>query len=76
VTRGTERDVPDEVRRRLTLERRRRTIEYGYRVCGLWRGDDLAGAPRVCVMPHGHQTSPHRDADGEDFEPDPLRWLG
>jgi len=53
--------------REVTQERRRRTVEYGYRVCGLWDGGLLDGRPRICVMPHGHQTSPHRDADGEDL---------
>lgn len=49
-------------------ERRRRTIEFGYRVCGLVEGVGVDGRPRICVMPRGHQTSPHRDADGIDFE--------
>jgi len=48
-------------------ERRRRTKEYGYRVCGLWDGGVLEGHPRICVMPRGHESSPHRDADGEDL---------
>ena len=48
-------------------ERRRRTREFGYRVCGMWRGDELDGHPRICVQPRGHQTSPHRDAEGEDL---------
>lgn len=50
-----------------TLERRRRTIEYGYRVCGLWLGDLLGDRPRICVMPMGHSSSPHRDIEGEDL---------
>lgn len=53
-----------------TAERRRRTIEYGYRVCGHWEGELLGGRPRICVMPVGHDTSPHRDALGDDFATD------
>ena len=71
----TDRATDDVVRWRLMAERRRRTVEFGYRICGLWRGDDLGEVPRVCVMPKGHRTSPHRDADGDDFEADPIqRW--
>jgi len=54
-------------------ERRRRTVEFGYRVCGLWQGGSLDGHPRICVMPRGHRTSPHRDVEGEDLvDPDPV----
>ena len=48
-------------------ECRRLSREYGYRVCGQWRGDTVAGRPLVCAMPHGHTTSPHRDLDGNDM---------
>jgi len=50
-----------------TIERRRCTKEFGYRVCGLWDGTLLDGRPRICVMPRGHQTSPHRDVDRVDL---------
>ncbi len=60
-----ERAGPNE--REASAERGRRTREYGYRVCGLWHGDLLDGRPRICVMPRGHLTSPHRDVDGEDL---------
>ena len=50
-----------------TAERRRCTREFGYRVCGLWDGTLLDGRPRICVMPRGHQTSPHRDVDRVDL---------
>lgn len=51
----------------LAAERRRRTLEFGYRVCGLWTGGHLDGRLRICVMPRGHSTSPHRDVDGADL---------
>ena len=52
----------------LVQERRRRTKEYGYRVCGLWAGEVVEGHPRICVMARGHHISPHRDVEGVDFE--------
>ena len=52
----------------LVQERRRRTKEYGYRVCGLWAGESIDGHPRICVMARGHHISPHRDVEGVDFE--------
>ena len=48
-------------------ECRRLSREYGYRVCGQWRGESTDGRPMVCAMPHGHSTSPHRDVDGNDM---------
>lgn len=56
--------------RSVALERRRRTVEFGYRVCGLWHGEVVDGHPRICVQPKGHTSSPHRDAKGEDL-PEP-----
>ncbi|MFN8052158.1 MAG: hypothetical protein U0Q22_12010 [Acidimicrobiales bacterium] len=70
---STEGDIVTE--RDAVAERRRRTIEYGYRVCGLWQGEILDGHPRICVMPRGHLTSPHRDVDGDNFpDPDSRYW--
>lgn len=57
-------------------ERRRQTKEFGYRVCGRWDGDLVNGVPRICVMPHGHQTSPHRDVDGVDLVETTISWPG
>lgn len=62
--------------RDVAAERRRRSLEFGYRVCGRWEGGLLGARPRICVMPHGHVTSPHRDADGDDFDESALVWPG